>query len=82
MDRNLVKDVVMKHIKASTDMQDVDPSRSMKDYAISSLDIVEIVSMTMRELRVKVPRSDLMKIGTIDGLIDVVHHAAVTAPPR
>jgi polyketide biosynthesis acyl carrier protein len=82
MDRNVVKDVVVKHIKTSTDLEVIDASRSMKDYGVSSLDIVEIVSMTMRELRVKVPRSELLKIGTIDGLIDVVHNAAVTAPPR
>jgi polyketide biosynthesis acyl carrier protein len=82
MDRIVVKEVVMKHIKASTDLEAVDTSRSMKDYGISSLDIVEIVSMTMRELRVKVPRSELLQIGTIDGLIDVVHNAAVNAPAR
>jgi acyl carrier protein len=49
----------------------------MKDLGVNSLDIVEVVSCTMRELRIKVPRSELSKLSNIDGLVDLLHRAAV-----
>ena len=54
----------------------IDPAQSMKDYGINSLDIVEIVSHSMRALRVKIPRSELGHITNIDGLVDVLHASA------
>ena len=52
---------------------DIDMSRSMKDYGANSLDIVEVVSLTMRELKVKVPRSALGKLTNMDGLVDLLY---------
>jgi acyl carrier protein len=52
---------------------DIDMSRSMKDYGANSLDIVEVVSLTMRELKVKVPRSELGKLTHMDGLVDLLY---------
>ena len=40
------------------------------DYGANSLDIVEIVSGTMRELKIKIPRTELSDIHNISGLID------------
>jgi acyl carrier protein len=51
----------------------IDPSKSLKHYGATSLDLVEIVSGLMRELRARVPRSELAKIDTIDGLVDLLH---------
>jgi len=45
----------------------------MKDYGANSLDIVEVVSGAMREMKVKVPRSELNKLTNIDGLVDLLH---------
>ena len=73
-----VYDVVLKHI---TDIcEDVDPDSvtreaSMKDLGASSLDIVEVVSCSMRELRVRVPRSELSKLTNIGGLVDLLHES-------
>jgi len=53
----------------------LDPGKSLKDYGATSLDMVEIVSASMRELKVKVPRSELTSIKDIGGLIDVLHQA-------
>ena len=51
----------------------IDPSKSLKHYGATSLDLVEIVSGLMRELRAKVPRSELVKVDTIGGLVDLLH---------
>jgi acyl carrier protein len=44
---------------------EIDPSKSMLDYGASSLDIVEIVSAVLRELRIRVPRTKLAGLKTI-----------------
>ena len=51
---------------------EIDPSKSMKDLGANSLDIVEIVSCSMRELKVKVPRSELKNLKNIDELVDLL----------
>ena len=45
----------------------------MKDYGANSLDIVEVVSGAMRELKVKVPRSELNKLTNVDGLVGLLY---------
>ena len=49
---------------------DIDAGKSMKDYGANSLDIIEVVSSSMRELAIKIPRSELADITTIDQLAD------------
>ena len=76
MTRQDILDVVKKHMADVIDGVDadaVDSSKSMKELGANSLDIVEVVSCSMRELRVKVPRSELSKLTTIDGLVDLLH---------
>lgn len=51
----------------------INPAMSMKDLGINSLDIVEVVSCSMRDLKVKVPRSELSRLDNIDGLVDLLH---------
>ena len=72
--------VVKKHIMdISEDLteQQIDPMVSMKDLGINSLDIVEVVSCSMRELKVKVPRSELSKLTNIDGLVDLLYRVSI-----
>jgi acyl carrier protein len=79
MTRDQILSVVRKHLANALDGVDatsIDPSKSMKDYGANSLDIVEVVSATMRELRVKVPRSELTKLTNMDGLVDLLYQAA------
>jgi acyl carrier protein len=59
------------------DLNTLDTTRSMKDYGVNSLDMVEVVSRSMRELRVKVPRAELNKLTNIDGLVDLLQTALV-----
>ncbi len=49
---------------------EIDTSKSMKDYGANSLDIIEVVSTSMRELKIKIPRTELADIDTIDSLAD------------
>ncbi len=55
------------------DVADVAPEKSMKDLGATSLDIVEIVSCSMRDLKVKVPRSELSTLKDIGELVDLLH---------
>jgi acyl carrier protein len=80
MTREDVLAVVMKHIVDVTEgvtADRIDPAMSMKDLGINSLDIVEVVSASMRQLKVKVPRSELSKLTNIDGLVDLLFAATV-----
>ena len=87
MEREEVASVVRKHLAAvvgDIKASDIDMSRSMKDLGATSLDMVEVVSLTMRELKVKVPRFELGKLTNMDGLVDLLHASMqerVTAAP-
>jgi acyl carrier protein len=82
MTREDVLAVVVKHLANAVDGIDaatVDPTRSLKEYGANSLDIVEVVSGAMRELKVKVPRSELNKLTNIDGLVGLLHDSKAAA---
>ncbi len=49
---------------------DIDPRKSMKDYGANSLDMIEVVSCSMRELNIKVPRAELAELQNIEALAD------------
>ncbi len=77
--REQILEVVKKHVLATVDglaETNFDPSRSMRDLGANSLDMVEVVSCAMRELKVKVPRSELNKLTNVDGLVDLLHGVA------
>jgi acyl carrier protein len=75
MEREQIADVVTKHIRRNTEGLDgrpVDTSVPMKELGLSSLDIVEVVSASMRELKIRVPRTMLVNLANIDELIDLL----------
>jgi acyl carrier protein len=81
MTREHVRAVVLKHLASAVDGLDaatVDSTMSMKDYGANSLDIVEVVSGAMRELKVKVPRAELNKLTNIDGLVGLLYDSMQT----
>jgi polyketide biosynthesis acyl carrier protein len=55
---------------------EIDPARSMKDLGANSLDMVEVVSCSMRQLKVKVPRSELNRLANINELVDLLLKSA------
>jgi acyl carrier protein len=81
-----VYSVVKKHLLETIDglrEDQIDATRSMKDLGANSLDIVEVVSLSMRELKVKVPRAELAKLTNLEGLVDLLYTVATQAPePR
>jgi acyl carrier protein len=76
VDREEIASIVRKHlIEVVGDIKaaDIDMSRSMKEFGANSLDIVDVVSSAMRELKVKVPRSELGKLTNMNGLVDLLY---------
>lgn len=74
MSRDEIVNVILKNIRENLEDlegQDIDSSKSMVDLGANSLDIVEIVSCSMRELKIKVPRSELSNLKNIDELVDL-----------
>jgi acyl carrier protein len=62
--------------------QEVVPSVSLKDLGADSLEIVEVVSRTMKQLRVRIPRTELSKVANIEGLLDLFETAARSVASR
>jgi acyl carrier protein len=76
MTRDEILDVVVENLKDNVDDLedvDIDPTKSMADYGAASLDIVEIVSATMRQLRLRIPRTELADLKNIDDLVSLLH---------
>ena len=76
MTRDDIWNVIKKHLADAVDdlgVASIDTSKSMKDYGANSLDLVEVVLRSMRELKVKVSCAELNKLTNIDGLIDLFH---------
>ena len=73
MTQEEVFDVLKKHIldqlEDEGEEEEIDIEKSMKDLGANSLDIVEIVTNTMRELKIKIPRDELATINTMKGLV-------------
>ncbi len=83
MEREAIAIVVRKHLlEVVPDLKEseIDMARSMKELGANSLDIVEVVSCSMRELKVKVPRSELSKLTNMDGLVDLLHSVSSGSP--
>ncbi|MDH4220123.1 MAG: phosphopantetheine-binding protein [Candidatus Aminicenantes bacterium] len=73
----MTKEEIIKVIKKNIlenleeiDENEIDINKSMKDYGANSLDIIEVVSCSMRELKIKIPRTELAEINTIGQLAD------------
>lgn len=74
MERTEILNTVIRNIKQNIDIPEnteIDPEQSMATYGASSLDIVEVVSVSMRQLRIKIPRTALADINNINGLVDL-----------
>ena len=80
MEREEILKVIEKHLVKSVPgiTAKIEEEKMFTDYGANSLDIVEIVSGTMRELKVKIPRTELSDIKNISGLIDKFQAFATT----
>ena len=66
----------MRTIIASVNGQEIVESKSMRDYGADSLEMVEVVSRSMKQLRIKVPRAKLVPVTNLKELLDVFEEEA------
>jgi acyl carrier protein/polyketide biosynthesis acyl carrier protein len=52
-------------------------TNSMRDFGGDSLEIVEVVSRSMKQLRIKVPRTELLGVSDLKGLLDLFEPAVI-----
>jgi len=69
----VVKENLIDTLDEEVEEGEIARDKSMKDLGANSLDIVEIVSSSMRQLKVKVPRSELSKLTDIGQLVDLLY---------
>jgi acyl carrier protein len=72
---NIVKRHLMDNVE-DLEESSIDPAKSMKEMGANSLDIVEVVSCSMRDLKVKVPRAELAQLTDMNGLVDLLFQHA------
>ena len=73
MEKTQILDVIKKNVLENVDEiteEELDPQKSMRDYGANSLDIIEIVSGSMRELNIKIPRAELTEIQNMNELAE------------
>jgi acyl carrier protein len=71
----VIKSNLHKIVEGSRD-QEILPDRSMKDYGADSLEMIEVVSRSMKELRIRVPRTELSGATNLGELLDLFERAA------
>ena len=79
MSREQIFSVVKAHIMKIVDGVPPEAIRedvSMRDIGVDSLQVVEVVSRSMKELKVKVPRTELSRAKNLGDLVDLFAKAA------
>jgi acyl carrier protein len=77
-----IREVVLKHLHAlvpGTAEMEITSATRLADIGADSLDLVDVASRSMEELKVKIPRSEISKIHTLDDLVGVLMRSAETA---
>lgn len=72
-DKSAIIEIIKRNLKENlygVDLEAIEPTSSMRDHGANSLDINEVVSATMRELEIRVPRSELSQVENIDQLAE------------
>ena len=60
---------------------DIKETDSMRDFGADSLEIVEVVSRSMKDLKIKVPRTELSGAKNLKDLLDLFEKFAPAPPP-
>jgi acyl carrier protein len=76
----VVKSNIQEIIEGSKGIE-IKETDSMRDYGADSLEIVEVVSRSMKALRIKVPRTELSGARSLKDLLDLFEKFAA-APPQ
>lgn len=78
MKREEILAVIQGHVREIVpDAEGIELKEEMKmsDFGADSLDVVEVVSRTMRDLQIKVPRGDLALADDLAEVIDIFERA-------
>jgi acyl carrier protein len=59
--------------------EEIIETHSMRDFQADSLEIVEVVSRSMKQLKIKVPRTRLLEAQNLKDLLDLFEEAAAEA---
>ena len=78
----MTRDEMMAVIKSNINLviegaagRDIVESDSMVDYGADSLEIVEVVSRAMKQMKIKVPRTELSTAKSLSDLLDLFEKA-------
>jgi acyl carrier protein len=66
----------MREIIEDANGQEIRETNKMLDFGANSLEIVEVVSKSMRQLRIRVPRTKLIEAQNLKDLLDLFEEAA------
>jgi acyl carrier protein len=75
----VLKKYILDQLEDEVEEHEVTIEKSMFDLGANSLDVVEIVTNTMRELKIKVPRDQLSQVKSMQGLVDLLTEYANNA---
>lgn len=75
----VLKSNLFKIVEGSRDKA-ITETESMKEYGADSLEMVEVVSRSMKQLKIKVPRTELSTAKNLKELLDLFEKAAGAAP--
>jgi acyl carrier protein len=76
----VLKSNMYKIVEGARDVP-VDEHKSMKDYGADSLEMVEVVSRSMKQMKIKVQRTELSTAKNLKDLLDLFEKAAAAQPP-
>lgn len=77
-----ILDVLAENLRSVVDDSpdgDISEQWSMSDYGADSLEIIEVVSRTLKQLGTKVPRTDLTSAGSIGDLVTLIEKSGFDA---
>ncbi len=79
MTREEMFDVIKSNIAEiieGADALEINESHSMGDFAADSLEVVEVVARSMKQMKLKVNRSELLRAENLSDLLDIFEQAA------
>jgi acyl carrier protein len=65
----IIENNMVEHLDG-IEQDDLEMAESFRDLGANSLDMLDIVTSTMRELEIKIPRSELAEVESVDQLAD------------
>ena len=79
MNREVIFEAIksnMRMIIPGVDGHEVLETNTMRDFGADSLEMVEVVSRSMKQLKIKVPRAKLLPVKNLKELVDVFEESA------